>query len=182
MNNVNTPYDDVFRTLLTDCKSLIIPVVNEVFGEHFTGKEKVVLKENEIFLRQQNGTEEKRITDSSFAIVGIESGDFKQYHLECQSTADGSMLIRMYEYDSQIALKEGVLEGTVLNVHFPQSAILYLRHNSGIPDIMKICIHTPGGSISYPVMVMKVKEYDIDEIFEKNLLFLIPFYIFWHRR
>jgi len=178
MNNVNTPYDDVFRTLLTDCKSLIIPVVNEVFGEHFTGEEKVVLKENEIFLRQQDGDEEKRITDSSFAIVGIESNDSKQYHLECQSTADGSMLIRMYEYDSQIALKEGVLEGEVLNVHFPQSAILYLRHNSNTPDIMKICIHTPGGSVSYPVMVMKVKEYDIDEIFEKKLLFLIPFYIF----
>lgn len=178
MSNINTPYDDVFRTLLTDCKGLIIPVVNEVFGEHFTGKEKVVLKENEIFLRQQDGDEEKRITDSSFAIVGIESSDSKQYHLECQSTADGSMLIRMYEYDSQIALKEGVLEGTVLNVHFPQSAILYLRHNSDTPDVMKICINTPGGSVSYPVMVMKVKEYDIDEIFEKNLLFLIPFYIF----
>jgi len=27
-------------------------------------------------------------------------------------------------------------------------------------------------------MVMKVKEYNIEEIFEKNLLFLIPFYIF----
>lgn len=177
-NNVNTPYDDVFRTLLTDCKSLIIPVVNEVFGEHFTGEEKVVLKENEIFLRQQDGNEEKRITDSSFSIVGIGEDYSKQYHLECQSTADGSMLIRMYEYDSQIALKEGILEGTVLNVHFPQSAILYLRHNSDTPDVMKICINTPGGSVSYPVMVMKVKEYDIDEIFEKNLLFLIPFYIF----
>lgn len=178
MSSVNTPYDDVFRTLLVDCKGLIIPVVNEVFGEHFTGKEKVVLKENEIFLRQQDGDEEKRITDSSFAIVGIGGESSKQYHLECQSTADGSMLIRMYEYDSQIALKEGVLCGTVLNVHFPQSAILYLRHNSETPDELKICINTPGGSVSYPVMVMKVKEYDIDEIFEKNLLFLIPFYIF----
>ena len=29
--NVNTPYDDVFRTLLTDCSSLIMPVVNEIF-------------------------------------------------------------------------------------------------------------------------------------------------------
>lgn len=117
MCNVNTPYDDVFRTLLVDCKGLIIPVVNEVFGEHFTGNEKVILKENEIFLRQQNGDEEKRITDSSFAIVGIGENYSKQYHLECQSTADGSMLIRMYEYDSQIALKAGILEGTVLNVH-----------------------------------------------------------------
>ena len=178
MNNVNTPYDDVFRTLLVDCKGLIIPVVNEVFGEHFTGKERIILKENEIFLRQQDGDEEKRITDSSFAIVGIGENYTKQYHLECQNTADGSMLIRMYEYDSQIALKEGVLEGTVLNVYFPQSAILYLRHNNETPNVMQICINTPGGSVSYPIMVMKVKEYDIEEIFEKSLLFLLPFYIF----
>ena len=27
---VNTPYDDVFRTLLNDCSSLIIPIANEI--------------------------------------------------------------------------------------------------------------------------------------------------------
>ena len=39
--NVNTPYDDVFRTLLTDCSSLIIPVVNEIFHENYTVEETV---------------------------------------------------------------------------------------------------------------------------------------------
>ena len=33
---VNTPYDDVFRTLLNDCSSLIIPVVNEIFHESYS--------------------------------------------------------------------------------------------------------------------------------------------------
>ena len=31
-NLSSTPYDDVFRTLLADCRSLIIPVINEAFG------------------------------------------------------------------------------------------------------------------------------------------------------
>ena len=31
----NTPYDDVFRTLLNDSSSLIIPVINEVFGKNY---------------------------------------------------------------------------------------------------------------------------------------------------
>ena len=35
----NTPYDDVFRTLLTDCTELMIPVVNEIFHTKYTGKE-----------------------------------------------------------------------------------------------------------------------------------------------
>ena len=42
-NNIGTPYDDVFRTLVNDCTSLMIPVVNEVFGEHYTGEEKVTI-------------------------------------------------------------------------------------------------------------------------------------------
>ena len=46
MNNYNTPYDDVFRTLLIDCRELIIPVVNEIFQEDYTGDETVTLKEN----------------------------------------------------------------------------------------------------------------------------------------
>lgn len=173
---VNTPYDDVFRTLLTDCKKLIIPVVNEIFKEDYTGSEQVILKENEIFLRQRGGEEEKRITDSSFVIV--DGAVSKSYHLECQSSADGSMVVRIYEYDSQIALKDGSLANGVLNVNFPQSAVLYLRHNKNTPDTLTICIHTPGGSVSYDVPALKVKMYGIDEIFRKKLLFLIPFYIF----
>ena len=42
MPTSNTPYDDVFRTLLNDCSQLIIPIINEVFGEHFSGDEKIV--------------------------------------------------------------------------------------------------------------------------------------------
>ena len=37
----NTPYDDVFRTLLTDCTELMIPVVNEIFHTKYTGKETI---------------------------------------------------------------------------------------------------------------------------------------------
>lgn len=181
-DNFNTAYDDVCRTLLIDCSQLIIPVVNEIFGEHYTGQEKIVLSPNEIFLKQQDGSEIERITDSSFDIVTIGEEHARQYHLECQSTTDGSMLIRMYEYDSQLALKNGVLENGVLNVNFPQSAIIYLRANRNTPDIMRICINTPDGSISYRIPALKVKNYDIDTIFEKNLLFLIPFHIFVYEK
>lgn len=178
MRNCNTPYDDVFRTLLIDCKNLIIPVVNEIFKEDYTGNEKIVLKENEIFLRQQHGEEEKRITDSSFDIVSIGEEHARQYHIECQSTSDGSMLIRMYEYDSQMALKNGEVENGILNVHFPDSAIVYLRKSKNILSNMKICIHTSGGSVDYKIPVLNVTDYDIKTIFKKKLLFLLPFHIF----
>ena len=166
MGNYNTPYDDVFRTLLTDCSKLIIPVVNEIFHESYTGEEEISLKENELFLKYPTKEQEKRVTDSSFTISL--SGMVQHYHLECQSTPDGTMVIRIYEYDSQIALKEGKLEGNRLEVNFPRSAILYLRHNRKTPDMLTIKINTPGGAVSYDVPALKVKSYDIETIFEKN--------------
>ena len=32
----NTPYDNVFRTLLNNCTPLIISVINDVFGEQYS--------------------------------------------------------------------------------------------------------------------------------------------------
>ena len=171
-----TAYDDVFRTLLNDCRKLIIPVINEMFGESYTGEETIQFLPNEHFLNQQDGEEKKRITDTSFAIIGSVE---KRYHLECESTLNNRILIRIFEYDAQIALDQNseVLEDKII-VSFPNTAILYLRSTKTTPDKMKIEIRTPGGNTSYDVPVMKVKNYSIDEIFEKKLLFLIPFYIF----
>ena len=176
-NIVSTPYDDVFRTLLNDCSSLIIPVINEIFSEHFSGDEKIVFMPETHFLNQQDGGEEKRITDTSFKIVGKKE---KKFLYECRSTADSSMLVGIFEYATQIALDQGEIVGNILKVEIPHSAILFLRCNESTPDKMGIEMKTPGGTVCFDVLVMKSQRYSIDEIFEKNLLFLIPFYIFSH--
>lgn len=180
MKPSNVPYDSVFRTLLNDCTSLIIPVINEVFSEHYSGKEQIQFYPNEHFLNRQGGKEQERITDTCFMIYGGETP--KKYHLECQSTADDSMLVRFFEYDAQIALDNGTLSGNALEVEFPHSAVLFLRCREDTPDRMQLNIRTPGGSLSYGIPAMKTQEYTLSEIFEKNLLFLIPFYIFSHER
>jgi len=77
----NTPYDDVFRTLLNDCSPLIIPVINEIFGEHYSGQEEIIFSPNEHFLNRQDGNEDERITDSSFKIRGEKNN---HHHLEFQ--------------------------------------------------------------------------------------------------
>ncbi len=173
----STPYDDVFRTLLNDCSPLIIPVINEIFGEHYSGQEKIIFSPNEHFLNRQGGNEEERITDSSFKIEGKET---KKYHLECQSSTDNSMVVRFFEYDAQIALDEGQIRGNILTVTLPHSAVLFLRHHTSTPDTLKIRMVTPGGTIEYDIYVMKSQQYTLKDIFQKNLLLLIPFYIFSH--
>lgn len=179
MKLTNTPYDDVFRTLLNDCSGLIIPMINEVFHECYTGKEEIVFSPNERFMNQQDGEQEGVITDTCFKIIG---SDIKKYHLECQSSTDNSMAVRFWEYDTQIALDQGELVGNVLRVTFPHSAVLFLRSNSRTPDKLKTEIVTPGGSITYDIQVMKSQQYTLEDIFEKRLLFLVPFYIFTHEQ
>ncbi|MCC8130317.1 MAG: hypothetical protein LUC38_07750 [Oscillospiraceae bacterium] len=171
----NTPYDDVFRTLLNDCKMLLLPVLNEIFGENYTGNEQIVYSKNEHFMNRQDGIEEERITDASFTVIGEET---KKYLFECQSNPDSSMLVRIFEYATQIALDEGEIVRNTLEVTIPNSAVLYLRSTKSTPDKLEIKINTPGGTVAFDVLVMKIREYGLDDIFEKNLLFLIPFYIF----
>ena len=172
---IGTPYDDVFRTLINDCPELVLPVINEMFGENYRGDERIVFGQNEHFLNQQEGPGEKRITDSSFVVKGERD---KKYHLECQSTGDSSMLLRLFEYDTQIALDPKELDGNVLTVTFPHTGVLYLRSNRKLSDKMTIRMITPGGELSYDIAVMKMQSYTLDVIFERKLYFLIPFYAF----
>lgn len=181
MTTTNTTYDDVFRTLLNDCPNLIIPVVNEIFYEDYTGLEKIELSQNELFFQQLDGKDAERITDSSFVIIR-DGKRKKRYHIECQSTPDGSMVIRMFEYDTLVAIRSGEQTKEGLVVRFPSSAVLYLRHTKTTPDKLTIRMETPGGNVSYTVPILKVKTYSIEEIFDKKLLFLIPFYIFSYEK
>ncbi len=171
-------YDGAFRTIINDCRKWIIPLVNEIFGENYTGNEEVWFLPNEHFLDQQDKPGKERITDTNFRIIGK---DIKKYHIECESSyPDGKITIRLFEYDAQIALDEGEIIEETLTVTFPNTAVLYLRTYKKTPNKMKYVIATPGGIVQYNIPIIKMQDYSLDIIFEKRLFMLIPFYIFSH--
>ena len=171
-----TIYDGAFRTILNDCRKLIIPVINEIFGETYTGEEEIRFFPNEHFLDRQDEADKERITDTNFTVFGKIP---KKYHIECESSLpDGKITVRLFEYDAQIALDEGEVTEETLTVTFPNTAVLYLRTYQRTPDRMKYVIVTPGGTVRYDVPIMKVQTYSLEDIFGKGLLMLIPFYIF----
>lgn len=173
-----TIYDGAFRTILNDCRKLIIPVINEIFGESFTGEEEIQFFPNEHFIDQKDEADKERITDTNFTVLGKTQ---KKYHIECESSLpDGKITIRLFEYDAHIALDEGEVTEETLTVTFPNTAVLYLRSYKKTPDKMKYVIITPGGTVQYDIPIMKVQTYSLDDLFEKRLLLLIPFYIFSH--
>ena len=188
-NITGTPYDDVFRTMLNDCSRFILPLLNEVFGENYDGTETIVFANDYHYQNKQNGAEDKIITDASFKVI---KGDIeKKYHLECQSTIDNSMVLRFFEYDSQIALDDATIEKIVgddggkksdgiLTVTFPHSAVLYLRSNKNTGDVMTMRFVTPGGEVKYDIPIIKMQTYSLEDIWEKEIYLLIPFYIFTH--
>lgn len=132
-----------------------------------------------------DGSKQERITDSSFEIMSGNTCNIKckkRYHIECQSFEDGSMVVRMFEYDTQIALENRELTPDTLTVSFPDSAIISLRHTSHTPDKMNINILTPGGNVSYNVPVLKVRQYSADELFEKHLFFSYLFIFLYMKK
>ena len=167
-------YDGVFRTIINDCSWFVLPLINEVFGEHYSGTETIEFHPNEHFISQNDDPDSRRITDTNFTVTG---STVKKYHLECESSKYSTrILVRIFEYDAQIALDEGEIEGETIKVTFPNTAVLYLRNSSKTPDSMKVRIIVPGDSAEYTVPIIKMADYTADDIFRKKLYMLIPFY------
>ena len=176
-----TTYDDVFRTILNDCRDLIHPLLNEIFGESYSGCEPIHFGTNEHFMNQQHGQGDKRITDSSFTVSGIV---LIRYHLECQSTGDATMYRRMFEYDSQIALDDSEKLDNALVLSFPKSAVLFLRQAAHTPDKMQIRLklHNTQKEVNLEIPILSIVNYTADELFQKNLLILLPFHLFYYEK
>jgi len=174
--NTTTPFDNASMTMAVDCPRLLIPLANESFQEHYTGDEKVELGNETHIVEQPDGTSEKRLTDSHFTIHGKEKTG--RYHFECQSTKDNTIQLRMVEYGVQVALEHAEITSESITLELPKAAVIYLRSNQNTPDTLAVTFKTPDGRFTYPIPVIKVKNYTVDELFEKKLYFLIPFHIF----
>ena len=163
----NTIFDDVFRTMIEKMPYLAVPLINEVFHTSYPEDVKITQLRNEH--QQENG---EVITDSCL-LIGK-----KMYHIECQSTDDTTMAIRMIEYDFAIAVENAEKQGRRYRIEFPRSCVLFLRSSGNTPDYLEADVIFPDGKTHvYSIPAIKMADYTKDHIFEKNLLMLLPFYI-----
>ena len=163
----NTIFDDVFRTMIEKMPYLAVPLINEVFHTSYPEDVKITQLRNEH--QQKDG---EIITDSCL-LIGK-----KMYHIECQSTDDTTMAIRMIEYDFAIAVENAEKQGRRYRIEFPRSCVLFLRSSGNTPDYLEADVIFPDGKTHvYSIPAIKMADYTKDHIFEKNLLMLLPFYI-----
>lgn len=174
----DTAYDDAFRTMESRCDDLVIPFVNHMFGEDYDSKAVIKRLRNEHYVEHENEASEKRVTDSSFEIIS--KGKAKKYHLECESKKyTGEILVRIFEYGTQIAKDEASGDKYRMTFMFPNSGLLILRKAKDVPDVATIGIILPDSrEVTYQVPLVKMSDYDIEDIFSKKLYMLLPFYIF----
>ena len=162
----NTIFDDVFRALLEKIPELAVPLINEVFGTSYP--------ENILLIQKRNEHQTKQgeiIADSQLLIAE------KIYHLECQSTQDSEMVVRMIEYDFSIGLETMEKEKGKYRMYLPHSSILYLRGNKETEKLTIEVVAPEGETWEYKVPAVYVGHYTKEEILEKRLFFLLPFYI-----
>ena len=146
---------------------LAVPLINEVFHTSYPEDVKITQLRNEH--QQKDG---EIITDSCL-LIGK-----KMYHIECLSTDDTTMAIRMIEYDFAIAVENAEKQGRRYRIEFPRSCVLFLRSSGNTPDYLEADVIFPDGKTHvYSIPAIKMADYTKDHIFEKNLLMLLPFYI-----
>ncbi len=163
----NTIFDSVFKTMLRKTPELIVPFINESFGRSYPLDAEIVQFTNE------HETPHGSIVDDSVFRLGD-----KIYHIECQSTPDTSMVVRMIEYDFNIALEEAITAGPPYEMDFPASCVLFLRDTPSTPDTLEMKVNLPNGDFfMYRSGVVKAQSYTSDDIFEKRLLILAPYYL-----
>ncbi|MCR5791033.1 MAG: hypothetical protein K6G83_14220 [Lachnospiraceae bacterium] len=175
-----TTYDDVFRTECSKLKLFLVPIINELFGTEHTVEDAeldLLLNEHHNLSKADENAKgiPEKITDSCIRLDG------KLYHIECQSTSDGSILIRLVEYNMLIALDQASYECNEkkLIIELPASALLMLRRGKdGIKQSELNAEYRYGAKrLTMKIPILNVQAYSIGEIFEKKLFFLIPFFI-----
>ncbi len=177
-----TPFDDVFKTECEKLKPFLVPVICELFN---LNPEEVAFEDidrlaNEHYLLATTSEISRGIperdTDSCIRIGS------RIYHIECQSTNDGNILFRLVEYNMAVGLEHAALDedNKKIVVELPASALMMLRKGSdGGQKLSQMTIEYKHGiqSISLDVPVMNVLSYSADDIYNRKLYFLIPFYL-----
>ncbi|MBR1628148.1 MAG: hypothetical protein IJ679_02630 [Lachnospiraceae bacterium] len=173
-------YDSALATMITRLPSYIIPLVNEAFGEKYTAGAAVEIKNSKHVVVRADGRLGRRETDA-YVKLSEKIGQLveKYYPIECETWYDKSVIIRIAEYSSVIAVDNAVVTPGCLRLSYPKSVAIFLRPSNAVPRKMTITHCSPDGrELSYEVPTIQIQDSTLDELFEKKLLLLLPFYRF----
>ena len=179
---INTPYDSAFKSIVKKCPRMALFLINEMFhktgliDEKYDGTERVELLDKELPSLEFGELE----LDQRLAVY---KKSRRVFHLECQSTADGTVILRMIRYDTRSAVEEADYTVSGIRVRIDDSGIVFLRSTGRTPKVMTVVLEVPQGkSVSYQIPVIKMQDYTMDYLIENRLFILLPFLFFNYER
>ena len=168
-------FDNAFLSGCAWHKRLLIPLINEVFNKNIPEDAVIEGLSNEHFKQGLDDENDdrliKRITDALIKANG------ERYHFECESKNDGEILIRIAEYDTQIAINDAKYEEYSVIVNLPQTAVIFLRNHRNIPKEGIIYYSNGNQVLSHKIPFLKVGNYSLEYLSENHLYILFPFYL-----
>ena len=178
-DGLNTPYDSAFKSIIRKCPRMALYLINEMFykngliEEHYSGRERVVFLDKELPSLHRNSS----VMDQRFTVYTDTSAH--TFHLECESGKNGTIILRMIQYDTASALEQADYTVSMIRIKIDDSGILFLRSGRNTPGTMKVILEVPQNrSVSYRIPVIKMQDYSFDDIIEKKLFLLLPFIFF----
>ncbi len=171
-NTSNTPFDDVYRTLVVKTNRLMIPLINFMFNRQYPMDIPIVNLSNEAYTPEN----EKLCTDAKFAIGNREDEIYNIFIIEEQTNQDNTIPIRLYEYmlsHASRSLNDTYKHGKIV---IPSVGVLNLRgSNTEVP--MKL-VHT-NGEIDVTMKNFSMKKSDsLEYLVEHKLYCLMPYFAF----
>ena len=179
LKSTDKVYDSVFWTEINKFTRYVPMLVNEAFGEHFTMEAKVEILPGKQVIDINGGKKIKREVDALVRLSEeLEEPVSHLYHFELETKGKKSIFIRIAQYATAHAFAHVLELEDGAEIEVPHSAVVFLRSDSVDIRDFKIYIKYPKGRVSYDVPVLRIKDYDLDAIFEKKLLLLLPFFVF----
>lgn len=182
MQKRSPDYDDVFKTMKTKHREFFIPLINEIYGTHFSADDDIELLSSEGYLLNDiTGEDEKLERRESDFLMRIGGRTFL---IECQTYEDGTMEIRIAEY-AFLSARNSAIKDEDGYVHFklPEFTVLYVKSSDSTPTHTKIMVDFPGGvSVPYESKNIMMKDYSKEYIIAHRLYPCIPFYIARYER
>ena len=187
MQKENIQIDEIIKTILmTDNTELVKFVNTNLKTNHNPKKAKVLRLASEFtFKNIHESTKKKytkRIADAIFSIDGY------LYNIEFQTTHDGKMLVRILEYQF------GAMFNKIKDINFddeysaeitlPHSIMIQLEKSKNVADYYKLTYinSTTNERLSQQFPIVKMWEYEIEDLRKNGLYMLLPFKNLVHRK
>ena len=168
--------DEIMRLLFDMSKETLVNMLNGLFNETFDPELVDITKDNGKFVNEQ-----LEIIEGDLFLRVFVPGSTKPYlfHIEFQTTEDGTMAIRVLRYGLNKAVENQNLSGGERILYMPKSLVIHIEEHENIPDEYKeIIIFADGDRKEFIVPVLKYWKLSQDYLIKNNLFPLLPLQIF----